>query len=910
MKFLQPLLIVLIVTLPLLSFTQDMYPKKITSVEGITEYQLENGLKVLLFPDQSKQTITVNITYLVGSRHEGYGETGMAHLLEHLVFKGTPNHPDIPKELSDHGASPNGTTWYDRTNYFETFSATEENLRWALDLEADRMINSYIAKKDLESEMTVVRNEFESGENSPTRVLFERLLSTAYLWHNYGNTTIGARADIENVPIDRLQAFYRKYYQPDNAVLLVAGKIDEDETLDMVQEYFGKIPRPERELIPTYTEEPTQDGERFVTLRRTGDIQAAAALYHVCSGLHPDIAAIDVLMNVLSSRPSGRLYKNLVETKKATSAYGYSMSLKEPGFAYFSASVLKENSLEEAQQTLLATIDSLATHPPTEEEVERAKKEILKSTELAMTNTERIGLTLSEYIAQGDWRLLFIERDRTEAVTTEDVTRVAKYYFKPSNRTVGQFIPEENPERVEIPNAPSVATLVDGYKGREVMDQGEAFDPSPENIEARTVKGTLPNGIEYSFVPKNTKGDIVMATLGIRFGNENNLRGKRTVAGLTPAMLDMGAAGLTRQEIKDFWDAHKAQVSFYGNAGRQFVRIETTKEHLDAVMQKVLEVIKSPDFPENEFETMIQQRIASIEQSRSEPSSKASLTLAKHMNQYPEDHINYPESPDEAIANLKAVKLEDLKAFYNEFYGGGKGSTLTIVGEFDVDSVKKIVETELGQWKKGKPYDRPAPMVWQGEGLNEEVKTPDKANAFFMVQQEFKMRDDHPDYPAMYVANYLLGGGFLNSRLATRIRQEEGLSYGVGSSFSADGKDPSASFFSYAIYNPENKDKLEKAFFEEIQKVLDEGFTQEELDAAKKGLIQSNLVTRANDGALLTILNNNMFYERDMNYYAQLDESIQDLTLEDINGAFRKYIKPDKFCVVKAGDFKEAVKKP
>jgi len=262
---------------PIQLASQDL-PEGVTqgaSVEGITEYQLDNGLRILLFPDQSKQQITVNITYLVGSRHEAYGETGMAHLLEHLVFKGTPDHPDIPAELTEHGAFPNGTTWFDRTNYYETFPATEENLVWALDLESDRMVNSFIAAEDLESEMTVVRNEFESGENSPVGVLGKRLSSVAFAWHNYGNSTIGARADIENVPIERLQGFYRKYYQPDNAVLVVAGRIDEARTLQLIVEEFGSTPRPDRtganQLFETYTAEPAQDGERSVTLRRVGD---------------------------------------------------------------------------------------------------------------------------------------------------------------------------------------------------------------------------------------------------------------------------------------------------------------------------------------------------------------------------------------------------------------------------------------------------------------------------------------------------------------------------------------------------------------------------------------------------------------------------------------------------------------
>jgi zinc protease len=266
-------------------------PEVVATVEGITEYRLDNGLRVLLFPDPSKPQITVNITYMVGSRHEGYGETGMAHLLEHLLFKGTPDHSDIMQELTERGAQPNGTTSFDRTNYFEIFPASGDNLEWALDHEADRMVNSFVAQADLASEMTVVRNEMESGENSPLGILVERTMSTGYLWHNYGKSTIGARSDVEGVPIERLQAFYRKYYQPDNAMLVVAGNFDGDEALELITEKFGSIPRPERNgdsvLYPTYTDEPTQDGERTVTLRRVGDVQYITQMYHVPPGSHP-----------------------------------------------------------------------------------------------------------------------------------------------------------------------------------------------------------------------------------------------------------------------------------------------------------------------------------------------------------------------------------------------------------------------------------------------------------------------------------------------------------------------------------------------------------------------------------------------------------------------------------------------
>ena len=388
-------------------------PQKVASVEGITEYRLSNGLRVLLFPDPTKPTVTVNITYLVGSRHEGYGETGMAHLLEHMLFKGSPKHPNVNQELTAHGASSNASTWFDRTNYFETLQATDENLRWALELEADRMVNAWVAKKDLDTEMTVVRNEFEMGENDPGSILQERVLSTAFLWHNYGHSTIGARSDLENVPIDRLQAFYRTYYRPDNAVLLIAGRFDEAKTLALVDRLFSRIPVAPAPRPRLYTLDPTQDGEREVSLERIGDVQAIAAAYHVPSGAEPDAGAVDILTEILTATPSGRLYKALVETKKASSVGGYFMALHDPGFVMFDAEVRTDQPISDARTALVATLDAAAgATPVTPEEVDRARATLLKNIELTLNNANRVGLLLSEYIGQGDWRLFFLHRDR------------------------------------------------------------------------------------------------------------------------------------------------------------------------------------------------------------------------------------------------------------------------------------------------------------------------------------------------------------------------------------------------------------------------------------------------------------------------------------------------------------------
>ncbi len=275
------------------------------SVEGITEYRLANGLRVVLFPDPSAATTSVNVTYLVGSRHERYGETGMAHLLEHMTFKGTAKPVNYRDEMGRRGMRFNGTTWYDRTNYFETFNASPADLEWALAMEADRMVNSRIDRKDLDTEMTVVRNEMERGENNPSRITLQRLLASAYDWHNYGKSTIGARSDVEGVDIDQLRAFYRTYYQPDNAVLVVAGQFEPEQTLAWIAQYFGAVPKPTRTLPRLYTEEPVQDGERVVTIRRVGDQQLLGIGYHTVPGAHPDYVAVDALAEIMTIAPAG-----------------------------------------------------------------------------------------------------------------------------------------------------------------------------------------------------------------------------------------------------------------------------------------------------------------------------------------------------------------------------------------------------------------------------------------------------------------------------------------------------------------------------------------------------------------------------------------------------------------------------
>jgi zinc protease len=874
------------------------------SIEGVTEYRLANGLKVLLVPDRSIDTMTVNLTYLVGSRQEGYGETGMAHLLEHLMFRGTKRIPNIKAAYQQHGVRYNGSTSFDRTNYFGTFPASEKTLAFVLDSEADRMVNAPIARKDLDAEMTVVRNEFESGENSPSNVLRERVAATAYLWHGYGRAIIGARSDIENVPIERLRAFYRYYYQPDDAVLLVSGKIDESAVLKLAQRSFGPIPKPSRKLIGTYTVEPTQDGERTVTLRRAGDVQMVSALYHVPPGSHPEYAAIDVLVALLNNVPGGRLHKALVETGLASSIFGTERQQREAGFAYFGANVRQGASIDAARDALLGVLESFAAKPATAEEVDLARRRLLNDIELTLADSRELTMALSECAGMGDWRILFLYRDRLKEVSVDDVQAAAVHYLRRSNRTLGMFLPTASPDRAEIPAVPDLAAALKDYRGSGVLAQGEDFNPTPANIESRVIRKTLPGGMKLALLPKKTRGGTVVAQLALQWGDEQSKANRAAACGVTSGMLLRGTREHSREQLRNLFDKLNANVVVDGDGGS----IETVRESLPESLRLMAEVLRQPSFPDDEFEQLRRAALTGIDSQRSDPAALATLALTRHLNPYPPSHWLYTSSLDERTARLKGLSLDDVKHCYEEFYGASD-SELSVVGDFDPEAVARLAQDLFGDWKSPRPYARIPLKVADVAPVNETIRTPDKANAVLRAGELLRLRDDDPDYPALLLGNYIFGGSS-DSRLMRRIREKEGLSYSVGSFLSADSFYPRGAFGIFAIYAPQNRARVEEAMNDELRKAFADGFTPEEVEAGKKGFLQARQLSRSSDPAVAGRLVAYLVLGRTFAWDADLERKVAALTPQQVLDAMRRHIDPAKLTVVKAGDFANLAPNP
>lgn len=899
MKKLLPLVALLGVT----AVARAGEPRKVVTIEGITEYAMDNGLRVLLFPDNSKAQVTVNVTYLVGSRHEGYGETGMAHLLEHMLFKGTPRHPKVWEELQQRGAQNNASTWYDRTNYFETLPAKGDNLAWALEIEADRMINANIAQGDLDKEFSVVRNEFEIGENRPDEVLSERMWSTAYLWHNYGKSTIGSRADIEKVPATTLKRFYKKYYRPDNAVLVVAGKFELQAALGLISTQFAALVNPPAAIEPTYTTEPVQDGERLVTLRRNGDIQVVGLLYHVSAAADPDFPAAEAIGHILTDEPSGRLYVALVKTGLASSVSANLLALHDPGVIEISATLPASKSLEVVRDKMIAIVESFAKSKITDEEVARFKAKSKARFKRLFANTTQLGVALSESIAAGDWRLLFLHRDRVAGVTAGDVQKAAATYLVSSNRTLGIFIPTKAPERAPLKETPDVAKVVTGYKGAPPEAEGEKFEATLDNVEKRTVRQTLASGMKLAVLAKQTRGHVVRARLTLRFGTEADFTGNRLPVSMLDELMPRGTRQHTFQQIKDQWDALEAQVGFTSQPGLLDVSMQTTRENLAAVLALVDEILRQATFPQDQFDIVIKEDVTNLEEQKSDPQSQALLATTRAAAPYPTNHPFYTPTTDETIAGLKALRLAEVKRFAAML--GTSNATMTIVGDVDTAAIKPWIEKTWGSWKSPRPWKRLERKYTATSPGEQTLDFPDKANALIAVVHAVDMKDDDPDAPVMAIANYALGGGGFSSRLVNRLRQKDGLSYFAFSSLALNPLDAAGTFRAGGALNPENARKGMTTMLEEINQLVSGGITADELTGAKRGLLEGFERNLSNDAFVVGLLHDGLYLERKMDFWSRRNAAITAATLDQVNAAVKRHLRPDSLVKVTAGDKKK-----
>lgn len=875
-------------------------PSPETVVEGVTSYRLANGLRVLLVPDPASSKVTVLMAYFVGSRHEGRGERGMAHLLEHLLFKGSENFPEPAKSLKEHGAYSNASTWTDRTLYFEEMLATDDNLDFALQFEADRMLNSFISDESLKSEMTVVRNEFEMGENDPFTLVLRGLLAKGYTWHPYGAATIGNRSDIERVPGANLRAFYKQHYRPSNAMLVLCGKFNPTDARARIEQYFSPLTNPQAPLIETWTEEPTQDGPRTIEIEREGTQPSIGVMYHVPAFSNDESAALRLLNPLLSDLPWGRLYKSLVETGLAAQVSVIPFLMAERGQLLVIATLKDAEHSSQTLDALKATMEGFAQHPITQEEVDRARASWLSQLKSVRSGNLDFAYALAEAESGGDWRLWFIERDRIKSVTPDQLQEAATRYFVPSNRTTAVFTPVKSPIRAAIPPRPDIPALVSSYKGTETVILGEAFDATPANIESRAIRSKLADGVQLTVVPKKTANATVKMVIAIRFGTEKTLLGKNIQGSLAAAMLSRGTTNMSFQQRSDELDRMQTTVIPSFQNGVVTLTIASDRSNIERAIEIAGDMLRNPLFPASEFEVVKADQAAFARSQTDQPFSLAWNAMLRAAAPFTKDQYYYVPTLAERADEIAATTLDDVKQFYKLV--GPANVQIAVVGDTDANAISQAARKLLNNWTAGVAFERvERPFVAVSKGITV-IQTPDKPMATVGMAAVLPLKDSDPQACALTIATNILGRG-LHSRIGTRLRGQDGLSYDSLTTLQLGRMDAVSTFLSYAICARENADKTAAALREEIDRWIRDGITQEELSEAKKGYRLSLLSSFSNDATLADLIARDTYSGRTMAWHAQFLSQLDGLQQKDVNDAIRKWFSGASFAEVRAGDF-------
>ena len=656
-----------------------------------------------------------------------------------------------------------------------------------------------------------------------------------------------------------------------------------------------------------------------------GEGQEVIVAYHGPAIGHADSAALQVLAGVMSGGGGGgrggrgggggqgRLYKALVETKKAESASMSAPLLHDPGLIYLTATLNKDQSLDEARKTLIQTIEAVVSNPPTREEVERVRTGLLRNLEDSLSAPQSIATgALNTAISQGDWRLMFLQHDRLTDVQAADLVRVAKAYFAAPDRTV-------------VPETPNLEALLKDYKSSVVISRGESFDPTPANIESRLVRSKLSNGMKLVVLPKKTANDMVTAVIELRFGDEATLAGRNPAAQFAGSLINSGTRSKTRQQLADEMQKLNARIVVTGGGGGGFggrggggrgaptggggvfsasANISAPAGNFVAALRLAVEMLKEPAYPADEFDRVLSQRIKALENPPTEPTQLATETLTRHLSPWVKGDALYNATREEQLAELKMVSLDDVKKFHDQFYGANYG-VFAVVGPVDQAAVQKAAAELLGNWNTSMAYKAFAAGFKKVAPINQKIETPDKANAQFEAGVRFQLSENDPDYPAMLLAGYMFGGP-ITSRVSDRIRNREGLSYGANARVAIPAEGDSALLSGTVSLNPVNGPKVEASFKDELAKTLRDGFSAAEVAEAKQAYLESRMVSRSQDAALPALLATEEQYGRTMKWDEQLEASIRSLTPEQINAAFRKHVDPAALSIVKAGDFKAA----
>ena len=857
---------------------------------GIKEYKMtSNNLRVLLKKDKSAPVATFMVTYEVGSRNEAIGYTGSTHLLEHLMFKGsrkfnTTKGNSVFQTLQSLGARMNATTWLDRTNYFAVLPS--EHLESLIEIEADRMRNAWIKEEDRQSEMTVVRNEFERGQNSPSGVLDEHIWATAYHAHPYHHSTIGWKEDIENVSIERLKEFYDTFYWPNNATAIAIGDFEEKDALAMIKKHFGKIRKSTKPIPEVYTAEPEQEGIRTVTLKRAGQQGIVGVAHKTPSATNKDAAAFMVLSSILSSGKNSRFYKNITDKGLTTSIYIWDSLFKDPGLFTVYANLSPDVKHKTVESLIIQEYEKIKTDGVTEAEVKKAQAQLVAAMKFSQDGSYAIASGLNEAIASGDWTLYTTYSEKIKNVTKEDVQRVVVEYFKEDLSTVGYFIPKNKGAQGE--RAITSAKELEKIKKKYITGAEE------ESLSSKIVQSEPISGVRLFSLER---GSGVVTMQGSFLGGDVYSNENRRVSDMVASMLDQGTKNMSKFEISEKLESVGARLNFFNGQARVGFSGKFLEEDTEMVFEIMADQIKNPLFSEQELEKVKKRAIAGYKRSKESTRGNAMNNMLEAF--YGKDHQNSPTNPDQAIEDIKNITAQNLEEYHRKNYGTGS-MVIVVVGDIKHQELEKMVKEGFGGWKKSPLNTKQEERVASKKAGKVYLTMQDKTSTDFLVGTALEIDRYHPDYLPLYLGTHTLGGNF-SARLMQTVRVKEGLTYGINSSLSGFGNGNDGYWMVGGTFAPQLLSKGESSTLREVKMWLEKGITQKELDVTKSTLTGGFQVGFDTTGGLASGILSAVVTHNSLEYLDSYPEQVKKITLNQVNEAIKKYITLDGLYRVAAG---------
>jgi len=885
--------------------------------QSVTETHLANGLTILSKESHAAPVVYFSVWYKVGSRNEISGQTGLSHILEHMMFKGTT---DLPPGAIDHlfltnGGEINASTAEDRTEYHELIAS--DRLELAARIEADRMENSKFDPTELAHEMTVVRSELEGDNNSPGYDLYTNtFLPEAFEAHPYHWPVIGWRTDVEAVANRRdvIYSYYRNHYMPNNAVVVMVGDFDTKKAVAICQKYFGVYPAGTLEQHHI-TPEPPQRGERRVTLKRPGTTGQVVIGYHVPETGQPDHYVLDVLSQILTGGRSARLYQSLVEKGLAQSASAGDEDNRDPYLMTFDGTPSAGVTNAALEAGLEAEVTRLQTAPVSAEELARAIKQTEAEFIYQNDSVSQQAATLGRYAVINLPHYEDNYLDIIRKVTPADIQRVANAYLTADNRTVAYFDPQPLPpgqapppppvtdnfgaaQPVTDPRQKAVLAALDKKFNSDTVTVKAASAPKPTRV-------VLPNGMTL-IVQENHANKTVAMDGFVRAGSMYDPDGKYGTAAMTAAMLGRGTTTKSALQLALSLESVGANVGIGASTEEAGISGASLSQDFGLTLSTLADELRNPSFPPSQIERLRGQILSGIEDARQDTGGTggagAQAEIAFTQAIYPKGHPFWTPTLDQSAAAIKSLTRDDLLSFYRTYYRPDT-TVLVVVGDVNAAAIVRQVTDAFGGWAKpqapvpsltiadvGTPAKAPAPIV---------IPLADAPQTSILFGYNGGLTQTTPDYYAAQIMNYTLGGDTFGSRLGKTIRDQNGLAYSVSSGFSAShGSGP---FQVFIGANPKNATRAITLMRQIITQEQQYGVTPDEVRQAKlyiTGSYPLRLETNAGVAGVLTLAED---YGLGLDFPQRRNALYNAVTVDQVNAAAKKYLRPSAGVLVIAG---------